>query len=194
MGSATAKKKKKARGAAPAVSTPAPPPPPAANATVKYAWRAPISRRWDHRTARHVRIRGIMNTGTNFLRTLLAKVGALKITEERKHMFPWVLEARGAAAPPRSSAVIIARHPLSWVTGMRKAPYFLDCKSTAPDARCWMRLVYKANGKPEKIDRRYDSIVAVWNAYYAGYLEWRGSTGAPRPSRSRRLRGKRTSS
>merc|ERR1712091_208545 len=32
-------------------------------------------------------------------------------------MYPWVLEARAQAAPGASAALVIARHPLSWVTG-----------------------------------------------------------------------------
>ena len=150
---------------------------PAVNATeadFDYAWRAPITRAWNRGNHNHVRIRGVMNTGTNFLRTLLAKVGQLKITEERKHMFPWVLEDRKAAYQ-NSVAVVIARHPLSWITGMRKAPYFLDCKSEDPDATCWMRLVWRENNRPEKIERSYKSIMSVWNAYYSAYLQWRGS-------------------
>ena len=89
-------------------------------------------------------------------------------------MFPWVLEDRKAAYQ-NSVAVVIARHPLSWFTGMRKAPYFLDCKSEDPDATCWMRLVWRENNRPEKIERSYKSIMSVWNAYYSAYLQWRGS-------------------
>ena len=149
----------------------------ATEADFDYRWRAPIVRGWQRGNKKHVRIRGIMNTGTNFLRTLLNKVGGLKITEERKHMFPWVLEQRGAAYQ-NSVAVVIARHPLSWITGMRKAPYFLDCKSEDPDATCWMRLVWKENNRPEKIEKSYASIIDVWNAYYSAYLDWRGSANA----------------
>ena len=149
----------------------------ATEADFDYRWRAPIVRGWQRGNKKHVRIRGIMNTGTNFLRTLLNKVGGLKITEERKHMFPWVLEQRGAAYQ-NSVAVVIARHPLSWITGMRKAPYFLDCKSEDPDATCWMRLVWKENNRPEKIEKSYASIIDVWNAYYSAYLDWRGSADA----------------
>ena len=91
-------------------------------------------------------------------------------------MYPWVLEARAQAAPGASVALVIARHPLSWVTGMRKAPYFLTCGSRAPDSPCWLRLVWRhgpgEQAEREHLDVKYGGVVDVWNAYYGGYLAW----------------------
>ena len=91
-------------------------------------------------------------------------------------MYPWVLEARAQAAPGASVALVIARHPLSWVTGMRKAPYFLTCGSRAPDSPCWLRLVWRhgpgKQAEREHLDIKYGGVVDVWNAHHGGYLAW----------------------
>ena len=148
----------------------------AANPPILYDWRPPLTRGWANRSRSVTCVRGLMNSGTNFARSLVEQVGGVTVLEDRKHMYPWVLEARAQAAPGASVALVIARHPLSWVTGMRKAPYFLTCGSRAPDSPCWLRLVWRhgpgEQAEREHLDVKYGGVVDVWNAYYGGYLAW----------------------
>ena len=140
----------------------------AANPPILYDWRPPLTRGWANRSRSVTRVRGLMNSGTNYARSLVEQVGGVTVLEDRKHMYPWVLEARAQAAPGASVALVIARHPLSWVTGMHKAPYFLTCGSKAPDSPCWLRLVWRhgpgEQAEREHLDVKYGGVVDVWKA------------------------------
>lgn len=97
---------------------------------------------------KHLHIRGLMNTGTNFLSAIL-KSTSVTAREEEKHMIPWLVKRKDLD-------VIMVRHPMSWITGMRKAPYFLDgtCLRLSAGRFC------------------FSSLVDIWNRYYSAYLEW----------------------
>ena len=147
------------------------------NATT-YSWHGPWVSSGCKASEKKVQIRGLMNTGTNFLSAVLGNA-QLKLTEDRKHFFPWILAERGTAAKLTQLDVIMIRHPLSWITGMRKAPYFIDCglkdPMKYPDARCQLHLSYKNNRrKREPMDTAFSSILDIWNRYYSSYLTWSG--------------------
>ena len=94
----------------------------AANPPILYDWRPPLTRGWANRSRSVTCVRGLMNSGTNFARSLVEQVGGVTVLEDRKHMYPWVLEARAQAAPGASVALVIARHPLSWVCLLYTSP------------------------------------------------------------------------
>ena len=74
----------------------------AANPPILYDWRPPLTRGWANRSRSVTRVRGLMNSGTNYARSLVEQVGGVRVIEDRKHMYPWVLEARAQAAPGAS--------------------------------------------------------------------------------------------
>lgn len=110
-----------------------------ANYTWQPPWRARVI------TSKHLHIRGLMNTGTNFLSAILP----VPARDDQKHMVPWLVQRKGLD-------VVMVRHPMSWITGMRKAPYFLvgDCLQLSAGKFC------------------FKSIVHIWNRYYESYLAW----------------------
>ena len=112
-----------------------------------------------------LQIRGLMNTGTNFLGALLES-NKMKARDDFKHALPDLL-----VTPSRFLEVIMVRHPLSWVTGMQKAPYFIDCerkKSFSPNATCTLSLQLK----DRPVVAHFKNIIDIWNRYYSGYLAW----------------------
>lgn len=136
----------------------------ASGAEESYEWHPPwmMSNRGPKE---RVQLRGLMNTGTNFLSALLKEVDTV---EERKHMFPWLLQER------EDFDLVIVRHPMSWITGMQKAPYFLRSRGDFvknASTKCSLHLKLE-----ERLDVEFDSIVDIWNRYYSAYLSW--DTGA----------------
>ena len=128
-------------------------------------------------------VRGIFNTGTNLMATILMNArinkdvtiyghdsfachhGVFKGTKVTdvygnwKHTPPWDL--RPTILPNRRAlTVVMIRHPLGWLSGMQKAMYDLKC--VRETKKCV--LVYRA-----KVTR-FDSIEDVWNRYMSEYL------------------------
>mmetsp|Transcript_1621 Transcript_1621/g.2478 ORF Transcript_1621/g.2478 Transcript_1621/m.2478 type:complete len:280 (-) Transcript_1621:77-916(-) len=150
-----------------------------------YQWHVPYVISCRDGGGRPIQIRGLMNTGTNFLRTLLEEEEK-EIVEDRKHMLPWILERRGR--PKNQINLIMVRHPISWITGMKKAPYFLNCEQRDymrfPDTKCQLNLMWKftpSNNsqkqrkiahRKERLDVDFSSIIDIWNQYYSAYLQW----------------------
>ena len=83
----------------------------AANPRILYDWRPPLTRGWANRSRSVTCVRGLMNSGTNYARSLVEQVGGVRVLEDRKHMYPWVLEARAQAAPGARGAKGNAARP-----------------------------------------------------------------------------------
>ena len=47
----------------------------AANPPILYDWRPPLTRGWANRSRSVTRVRGLMNSGTNYARSLVEQVG-----------------------------------------------------------------------------------------------------------------------
>ena len=64
---------------------------------ILYDWRPPVTRGWAYMPRPVTHVRGLMNSGKDYARSLLGQVGGVRALEDRKDMCPWVFEARASA-------------------------------------------------------------------------------------------------
>jgi len=143
-----------------------------------------------------VKVRGPFDSGTNYLHELLklngitdheASYGASNEENGGWKHWPLQWEPYEMAVENRFN-ILLARNPLSWFAGNKKATYDIKCIQAETNAKS----LYEGQGActfelyhiRDKVDNptlerilgpggsvEFDSIVDIWNLYYSGYLE-----------------------
>lgn len=99
-------------------------------------------------------IRGLQNSGTNFLAQFLRMNGAIAARSDLdpsrvgcwKHTPPWWFPSNFHPANPKLPAaevLIIVRHPLAWVLSMTKWHYEIHCEDWKTMTRCFVTSCYR---------------------------------------------------
>lgn len=123
-------------------------------------------------------IRGMFNTGTNYIQRLLEVNRAAAYPDYFacwKHAPPWEIQPLPGGS--RVLEVYMVRHPLIWMQSMQKAWYSMSCKNgTLTD--CELRYMYDFSAYSNDCTPRQDSssifrptLEDIWYEYYGGYIQ-----------------------